>query len=68
MTKHKLTLLVLLNFNTKKYILLLILYHQINSFFLKNGLLIKILQIFVNKFRKSIDQYRVVNNSLMINK
>ena len=68
MTKHKVTLLILLNFNTKKYILLLILYRQINSFFVKNSLLLKILQVFINKFRKSIEQYRITNNSLLTSK
>ena len=68
MTKHKVTLLILLNFNTKKYILLLILYNQVNTFFLKNNLLLKVLHIFINKFRKSIEQYRITNNSLLISK
>ena len=68
MTKHKLTTLILLNFNTKKYIYLFTLYQNINIFFFNNNLMLKILKIFILKFKKQIEQYRINNNSLFMNR
>lgn len=68
MTKYKLTVLMLLHFNTKKFLLLFILYQKFWAFFVFNNLLFKIFRILVLKFKQQIYYYKITNNSLSLKK
>jgi len=68
MTKYKLSLLLLLHFNTKKFLFLFIIYQKYFLFFLNNSILLKILKLLVLKFKKQIFIYQTVNHSLLVDK
>lgn len=68
MTRNKLTLLILLHFNTKKLYFLFIIYNRYLLFFINNKLLYKILKVLIIKFKKQVFNYRILNNSLLMDK